>query len=107
MNGSFLTVATVERLMEGNPKCRHLKKLTCKWTLRQAFICLRLRIPPPLHMYACVEYAYSQREGGGGRVEPERRLEGQQLINWDLINKCHKVPLQVKFLDDDILLLCL
>jgi hypothetical protein len=26
-------------------KCRHLKKLTCKGTLRQEFICLR---PPPL-----------------------------------------------------------
>ncbi len=26
-------------------KCRHIKKLTCKGTLRQVFICLR---PPPL-----------------------------------------------------------
>jgi hypothetical protein len=26
-------------------KCRHLKKLTRKWTLRQVFTCLR---PPPL-----------------------------------------------------------
>ncbi len=26
------------RLIEGNAKCRHLKKLTCKGTLRQVFI---------------------------------------------------------------------
>ncbi len=37
-------------------KCRHLKKLTCKETLRQVFICLRPHFllwphkpPPPLH----------------------------------------------------------
>ena len=33
------------RLIESNSKCRYLKKLTCKETLRQAFIYLR---PPPL-----------------------------------------------------------
>ncbi len=33
------------RLIESNGKCRYLKKLTCKGTLRQVFICLR---PPPL-----------------------------------------------------------
>jgi hypothetical protein len=33
------------RLMESNGKCRYLKKLTCKETLRQVFICLRT---PPL-----------------------------------------------------------
>jgi hypothetical protein len=33
------------RLIESNPKCRYLKKLTYKETLRQGFICLR---PPPL-----------------------------------------------------------
>jgi hypothetical protein len=32
------------RLIESNAKC-YLKKLTCKGTLRQVFICLR---PPPL-----------------------------------------------------------
>jgi hypothetical protein len=29
------------RLIENNAKCRPLKKCTCKWTLRQVFICLR------------------------------------------------------------------
>jgi hypothetical protein len=33
------------RLIESNTKCRYLKKITCKGTLRQVFICLR---PPPL-----------------------------------------------------------
>ncbi len=33
------------KLIEGSAKCRHVKKLTCKGTLRQLFICLR---PPPL-----------------------------------------------------------
>ncbi len=33
------------RLIESNAKCRYLKKLTCKGTLRQVFIGLR---PPPL-----------------------------------------------------------
>jgi hypothetical protein len=31
-------------------------------------------------MYMYAQYTYSLREGGGGgRVEPERRLEGQQF----------------------------
>jgi hypothetical protein len=33
------------RLTECNAKCRYLKKLICKGTLRQVFICMR---PPPL-----------------------------------------------------------
>ena len=51
------------RLKAGNAKCRHLKTLTCKETLRRVFICLRIII----------------HTGKGGRVEPERRLEGQQF----------------------------
>jgi hypothetical protein len=33
------------RFIEGNRKCRHLKKLTSNGTLRQVFICLRPRTP--------------------------------------------------------------
>ncbi len=33
------------KLIESSTKCRHLKKFTCKGTLRQVFICLR---PPSL-----------------------------------------------------------
>ncbi len=29
------------RLIEGNAKCRHLNKFSCKGTFRQVFICLR------------------------------------------------------------------
>ncbi len=39
-----LTIYRVERLY-CSAKCRYLKKLTCKGTLRQVFICL---MPPPL-----------------------------------------------------------
>jgi hypothetical protein len=33
-------------------------------------------IPLPYTLYTCILYAYSHREGGGGggRVEPDRRL---------------------------------
>ncbi len=69
------------RLVEDNAKCWHLRKLTCKGTLRQVFICLSLRTPyPPLHIvYVYTVYCiYSHKEGGGG-VRPERREEGQQF----------------------------
>jgi hypothetical protein len=57
------------------------KKLTCKGALRQMFICLRPRTPYTL--YTCIHYTVlstTHREAGeGGRGEPERRLEWQQL----------------------------
>jgi hypothetical protein len=59
-------------------KCRHLKKMNCKGALRQVFTFLRL--------------------------PPERRREEicfLPSINSD--NTCREVPLQVNFLDDDIL----
>jgi hypothetical protein len=38
---------------------------------------------PPYILYKCIPYTYLHREGGrewrGWRVEPERRLEGQQF----------------------------
>ena len=38
-------------------------------------------IPSPLDtLYTCtIQSTNSHREGGGGRVEPERRIEGQHL----------------------------
>jgi hypothetical protein len=52
------------------------KKLTCRGTFRQVFICLRPRTPypPPVHTV----YLFAQERGGGG-TEPERRREGQQF----------------------------
>jgi hypothetical protein len=105
------------RLIEGNAKRRHLKKFTCKGTLRQVFICLR---PPPLlwpHIlpYTLCICVYCKLihtgKAGGGRDEPERRLEEQQFTPWventnmadcissllTLINTCRKVPLQVRW----------
>jgi hypothetical protein len=67
------------RLIEGNAKCLHIKKLTSNGTLRQVFICLRPRPHiPPYTLYTCIQYTYSHREGGG-RVKPERRLWEQQF----------------------------
>ncbi len=56
------------RVIEGNAKCRHPKKLVCKGTLRPVFICLRPRTPkdpPPYTLYITfIRYTYSHREGG-------------------------------------------
>jgi hypothetical protein len=62
-------------------KCHHLKKDSCKGTLRQVFICLR---PPSLQGFRVLlcwssnftyrqicTCTYSHRERGGGGVEPE------------------------------------
>jgi hypothetical protein len=43
-----------KRLIEGNAKCSHLKKLTCKGTLRQVFICLWPRTPYPFPIAHCI-----------------------------------------------------
>ncbi len=67
------------RLIEGNAKCRHLKKLTCKGTCGR---CLSVWGPEPHNhhpytLYTCISTVYLFTQGGG-RVEPERRGEGQQ-----------------------------
>ncbi len=76
------------RLIEGNAKCRHLKKLTSTWTLRPRTPYHRPP-PPPLHtVYVNTVYLFTQgREGGREESEPERRLEGQQFTK--LGRKCH------------------
>jgi hypothetical protein len=68
------------RLIEGNAKCRHLQKFTCKETCGR---CLSVGCPEPqtlsYTLFTCIQYIYSHREGRGRRVVPERRLEGQQF----------------------------
>ncbi len=70
------------RLKEGNAKCFHLKKFTCKETSRQVFICLRPRTPYSTPFIYCIRvsvYLFTQGRvgGGGGLGEPVRRLEGR------------------------------
>ncbi len=73
------------RLIEVKAKCCHLKKLTCKGTLRQVFICLRPRSPYILNpltdcmrVHRILIHTW-KGERGGQRVDPERGLEGKQF----------------------------
>jgi hypothetical protein len=73
------------RLIEDNAKFPHLKKFTCTGTLRQVFICLRLRIPyPPPPFTHCIRvYRILIHTGkGGGRFESERRKRGNSSQSW-------------------------
>jgi hypothetical protein len=70
--------------------------------------------PPSDTLYTCLQYSYSHREGERGRVEPERRVEGQQLtmLGRKTQHKHSETPAakslyRLVFLDDDILLWCL
>ncbi len=64
------------RLIECTAKCRYLKKLTSKETLRQVFYLSEAPSPhvtpyspPPYTLYTCIQYTYSHRVGrvrGGG-----------------------------------------
>jgi hypothetical protein len=36
-------------------------------------------IPLPYTVYVYTVYLFTQGRGGGGRIEPERRLEGRQF----------------------------
>ncbi len=64
------------RLIEGNAKCRHLKNLNCKKTLRQVFICLQNTLPPPPYtLFTCIQYTYSHREDGEGGESNQREGE--------------------------------
>ncbi len=59
------------RLIEGNAKCRHLKKLTCKGTLRQVFICLR---PPPLLGF-CLGWSSNFAGSETGQIQTVKVLQ--------------------------------
>jgi hypothetical protein len=68
------------RLIECNAKCRYLKKLICKGTLRQMFYLPEAPSPPmtpysasPYTLYTCIQYFYSHREvGEGGELTREK-----------------------------------
>jgi hypothetical protein len=62
-----------DKTQEGNAKCRHLQKLTCKATLLQVFIFLRpiTRLHRPYTLYTCIQYtilAHTQRGREGGEL---------------------------------------
>jgi hypothetical protein len=70
-------------------KCRHPNKLICKGTLQQVFICLRppppqLKTPHPPPSHTLSVYTVLFDSGMGERIEPERRLEGQQFTKLGL-----------------------
>ncbi len=101
------------RLIEGNAKCCHLKRLTCKGTLRQVFICLRPKTPypPPLlhNVYEYTVYLFKAGRGGSWTIEKVGGVTvykaGLKIPTWltispaykTPINTCRKVPFQVKF----------
>jgi hypothetical protein len=74
------------RIIEGNEKCRRLKKLTCKGNLRQVFICLRPRTPYPLPLHTVhVQFVHTVRvystvylftKGRGGEGGEMNEIEG-------------------------------
>ncbi len=65
------------RIIESNAKYRHLKKLTCKGTLRLEFICLKPRTPYiPLTHYIRV-YCIFIHTGKGRGVERWTREKGK------------------------------
>jgi hypothetical protein len=67
------------RLIEGNSKCRHLKKLTCEGTLRQVFICLRPRNPSLNPLTHCIRvYSILIHTGKGGEGEEFNQREGKR-----------------------------
>ncbi len=99
--------------------------MTCKGTLRQVFICLRPGTPYPTPLAHCIRVfsilIYTGK-GDRGRVESERRGEGQQFtklgrkyqqdwLSLLSINSDKTLPqgscIGQFFLDDNILLWCL
>jgi hypothetical protein len=58
------------RLIESNAKCRRLKKLTCKGTLRKVFICLR---PLPFLGF-CLRWSSNFVGSQSGQIQSGNKL---------------------------------
>jgi hypothetical protein len=77
---------------ECNAKWRLLKKLTCKGTLQQVFICLGHRTPYPPLTYCertCKQctYYYSHSEGGRGEELNQRGGGGEATVSQSWVEK--------------------
>ena len=85
------------------------KKFTCKWTVRQVFIRVyRLEIQSVMLVFStefCELLPLPQPSLQKLLDHPKQNLGEEGGLRQ--INTCRKVPLQVNFLDDDILLWCL
>jgi hypothetical protein len=72
--------------MEVNAKFHHQKKLTCKVTLRQVFICLRPRTPYHHSITHCIRvylYLFTRGKGEGRELnqrEGERDNRGEYRL---------------------------
>ncbi len=86
------------RLIESNAKCCHLKKLICKGTLRQLFICLKPRTPynPPPHLHSVYVYTYTQGRGEGETWTREKgrgvtvHQAGSKIPTWLTVSPVYK-----------------
>ncbi len=67
-------------------KCRHLKKLTCKGTLRQVFICLR----PPFLLGFCLGWSSNYVGSKSGQIY--RVLNSCRLWSSTGLNTPHPLP---------------
>ncbi len=93
------------RLIEGNAKCRHLKKLSCKGTLRQVFICRRPRTtyPPPaqcthtVYVYKVDLFTQGRGEGGEGGESWTREKERGATVH----KVGSKIPTWLQSLNSD------
>ncbi len=78
-------------LTEGNAKCCHLKKLTCKGTLRQVFEAQNTIPPPPLRTVYIRVYSilnvFTQGRGEGGNSWTSEK------VRWATVHKAEsKIP---------------
>ncbi len=108
--GVFQAHGLINYVETPQAKCCHLQKLTCKWTLRPVFIRVyRMEIQsvmlvfstqlcellPHLSLFPVwISILYT-------RIQCVRG--GYGVLDLSQINTCRRLPLQVNFLDEDIL----
>jgi hypothetical protein len=81
-------------------KCRHLKILSCKGTLRLVIICLRPHTLAPRFLFGWSSNFFGSESG---QIQYRVLTPGEYGLQQDS-DKHAEVPLQTNFLDDNILL---